>query len=180
MVSPYGGSKILLTDNLDFSVLTKLSMKVYTTAPIGTIVKFKLEGTGPSADVNAATTISGEWETLEWIFIGTANNLNEIVFMFDFGNVGDGSANATFFFDDIAQVQGPTAPRPTTLPIDFESNFIDTDFLNDNGAITSIIANPQVNANNMSDTVCRLIQDGGDFSARTKIFLNNTIDLPST
>ncbi len=38
----FAGSKILLTDNLDFSVLTKISMKVYTTAPVGTVVKLKL------------------------------------------------------------------------------------------------------------------------------------------
>ena len=55
----WGGSKILLSENLDFSELTKISMKVFTTAPIGTIVKFKLEGSGPSIDVDATTTVSG-------------------------------------------------------------------------------------------------------------------------
>ena len=39
----YAGAKILLDNNLDFSVMTKITMKVYTTAPIGTTVKFKLE-----------------------------------------------------------------------------------------------------------------------------------------
>lgn len=83
----YGSSKILLINNLDFSVLTKISMKVYTTAPIGTIVKFKLEVSDPSVDVNASKTVSGTWETLEWIFAGTPNNLNQTVFMFDYGKV---------------------------------------------------------------------------------------------
>jgi hypothetical protein len=82
----YAGGKILLSDNLDFSVLTKITMKVYTTAPIGTIAKFKLEGEGVNVEVDARTTESGKWETLEWIFAGTSNDLNEIVFMFDFGN----------------------------------------------------------------------------------------------
>jgi|TARA_B110000902_G_scaffold124007_1_gene144845 hypothetical protein len=40
----WAGSKIALTENLDFSTLNSISMKVYTTAPVGTIVKFKLEG----------------------------------------------------------------------------------------------------------------------------------------
>ncbi|GAA4884189.1 hypothetical protein GCM10023311_03150 [Flaviramulus aquimarinus] len=173
----YAGSKILLTDNLDFSVLTKITMKVYTTAPIGTIVKFKLEGSGASVDVDAMTTVSGAWETLEWIFVGTANNLNEVVFMFDYGNEGDGTANSTFYLDDVEQVVGPTAPIPTTLPIDFESGIVDTDFLNYSGATASIVSNPQIDGVNASATVCQIVRDGGEFWAGSKIFLENTIDL---
>ena len=173
----FSGSKILLSNNLDFSVLTKISMKVYTTAPIGTTVKFKLEGSGPSAEFDTFTTVSGTWETLEWIFVGTANNLNEIVFMFDFGNVGDGTANSTFYFDDIEQISGPVAPVPTSLPIDFENGIVATDFLNNGGATANIIANPQIDASNNSATVGLIIRDRGDFWAGSKIFLDNTIDL---
>jgi hypothetical protein len=173
----FAGSKILLTDNLDFSTLTKLSMKVYTTAPVGTTVKFKLEGSGPSAEVDATTTVSGAWETLEWVFVGTANNLNEIVFMFDFGNVGDGTANSTFYFDDIEQISGPIAPTEMSLPIDFEMGELDTDFLNYSGATASIIANPQIDAANPSTTVAQIVRNGGEYWAGSKIFLDNTIDL---
>lgn len=173
----YGGSKILLENNLDFSVLTKLSMKVYTTAPIGTTVKFKLEGAGVSADVDAFTTVSGEWETLEWVFIGTANDLNEIVFMFDFGNIGDGTENSTFYFDDIEQVEGPTAPTQLSLPIDFEMGEVDADFLNSGGATASVLPNPHMDAINPSATVGQIVRDGGDFSAGSKIFLDTNIDL---
>jgi hypothetical protein len=173
----YAGSKIILTNNLDFSVLTKITMKVYTTAPVGTTVKFKLEGSGPSAEYDATTTVSGTWETLEWIFLGVSNNLNEMAFMFDYGNIGDGSANSTFYFDDIAQVAGPTPPIPANLPLDFEAGVVSTDFLNYNGAIASVISNPQMDANNPSNTVCQIVRDGGDFWAGSKIFLENTIDL---
>lgn len=173
----FAGSKIVLTDNLDFSVLTKLSMKVYTTAPIGTTVKFKLEGSGPAVDVNATTTVSGVWETLEWVFVGTANNLNQVVFMFDFGNLGDGTATSTFYFDDVEQVVGPIAPVPMSLPIDFEAGEVDTDFLNYNGAIASIIPNPQIDSNNMSNTVAQIVRSGGEFYSGSKVFLDNTIDL---
>tara|TARA_R110002074_G_scaffold67060_6_gene158186 strand:+ start:668 stop:2416 length:1749 start_codon:yes stop_codon:yes gene_type:complete len=173
----YSGSKILLDNNLDFSVLTKITMKVYTTAPVGTVVKFKLEGTGTAVDVDAFTTVSGTWETLEWVFVGTANDLNEIVFMFDFGNLGDGTANSTFYFDDVEQVMGPTAPVPTSLPIDFESGIVNTDFLSYSGATTSVVANPQMNGINNSNTVGQVIRDGGDFWASSKVFLTNNLDL---
>jgi hypothetical protein len=175
----WAGSKILLTDNLDFSVLTKISMKVYTTAPIGTTVKLKLEGSGPSADVDATTTISGVWETLEWVFVGTANNLNEVVFMFDFGNVGDGTATSTFYFDDVTQISGPIAPTELSLPIDFEMGEVNTDFLNYSGATASVIPNPQMDGINASATVAQIIRDGGEFWAGSKIFLDNNIDLSS-
>ena len=172
----YGGGKIILSDNLDFSILTKISMKVYTMAPVGTTIKFKLEGSGASADVDASTTVSGGWETLEWLFVGTPNNLNEIVFMFDFGNVGDGSENSTFYFDDIEQVTGPTAPIPTSLPIDFEAGIVSTDFINYSGAIATIVSNPQIDGINASAKVAQIVRDGGDFWAGSKIFLENTID----
>ena len=152
-------------------------MKVYTTAPVGTVVKFKLEGTGTAVDVDAFTTVSGAWETLEWVFVGTANELNEIVFMFDFGNLGDGTASSTFYFDDVEQVMGPTAPVPTSLPIDFESGIVDTDFLSYSGATTSVVPNPQMNGINNSNTVGQVIRDGGDFWASSKVFLTNNLDL---
>ena len=173
----WAGSKILLTDNLDFSVLTKITMKVYTTAPVGTTVKLKLEGSGPAVDIDAITTVSGAWETLEWVFVGTDNNLNEIIFMFDFGNVGDGSANSTFYFDDVEQVSGPIAPVPTSLPIDFESGIVSSDFLNYSGATASIISNPHIDTDNPSTSVCQIVRDGGNYWAGSKIFLNNSIDL---
>jgi hypothetical protein len=173
----FAGAKILLTDNLDFSVKTKLSMKVYTTAPAGTIVKFKLEGDGANAEVDAFTTVSGQWETLEWIFAGIAYDLNEIVFMFDFGKVGDGSATSTFYFDDIQQVLGPPAPVPASLPIDFENGVVSTDFLNFSGSTASVISNPQKSGLNTTNTVCQIVRDGGDFWGGSKILLNSNLDL---
>ena len=173
----WAGSKILLTKNLDFSVLTKISMKVYTSAPSGTKVKFKLEGSGSSVDVDAITTVSGAWETLEWTFVGIPNTLNETVFMFDFGNVGDSSANSTFYFDDIEQVAGPKAPTKLSLPIDFEMGEVDSDFLNYSGATAMVIANPRMDGINPSAKVAQIIRDGGDFWAGSKIFIDSNIDL---
>lgn len=173
----FAGSKILLTDNLDFSVLTKISMKVYTTAPVGTVVKLKLENGGAvAADVNTTTTVSGSWETIEWILVGTPNTANEIVFMFDFGNLGNGTESSTFYFDDVEQIAGPTAPIPTSLPIDFESGIVDTDFLNFNGSIASVISNPQIEGINTSNTVAQIVRDGGQFFAGSQIFLDGPIN----
>ena len=100
----FAGSKIIMPNNFDFSTNNVMSMKVYTTAPVGTIVKMKFESSAGAAERDAPTTVSGVWETLIWDFTGTASNFNEVVFMFDFGNVGNGSANSTFLFDDVEQL----------------------------------------------------------------------------
>jgi hypothetical protein len=177
----YAGSKIALSANLDFSVLSKITMKVYTTAPVGTIVKFKLEGAGTNTEMDAFTTTFGAWETLEWVFAGTPNDLNEIVFMFDFGTVGDGTATSTFYFDDVQQEIGPAAPVPATLPINFETGTVVTsDFIDFAGAGSIVEANPQVNGINLSDSVGRMIRNGGDIYAGSKLLMSSTLDFSTS
>ncbi|OUT98233.1 MAG: hypothetical protein CBB92_07295 [Flammeovirgaceae bacterium TMED32] len=140
----WAGSKIALQDNLDFSTSNSISMKVYTTAPVGTIVKFKLEGAAGAAERDIETTVSSQWEVLTWDFTGEPSNFNFIVFMFDFGNVGDGSATSTFLFDDIEQWFGGTQ---IDLPLDFEGtsvNYTMTDF----GGNESFLADDPMNSEN--------------------------------
>lgn len=149
----WGGSKIVLTENIDFTSMSSLSMKVFTTAPVGTQVKFKLEGVGETErDVN--TTVSGAWEVLTWDFTGAPNDFNTLVFMFDFGNVGDGTDNSTFLFDDIEQTAG--AGAQIDLPVSFEDaavNYTMTDF---GGNASSMIIDPT----DPSNTVMQSIKTG--------------------
>ncbi|MGB5981360.1 MAG: T9SS type A sorting domain-containing protein [Nonlabens sp.] len=173
----YAGSKIVLSNNLDFSSLTKISMDVYTTAPVGTTIKFKLENDTSSFEADAVTTQSGSWENLEWVFAGAGNDFNEIVFMFDFGNVGDGSTNSTFYFDNISQIAGPPNPVPASLPINFENDVVTTDFRGFGGASTSVIPNPQVSTANNSATVGQFVKNGGEFWAGSYLQLDQDLDL---
>jgi hypothetical protein len=173
----FGGSKISLAANINFSVLTKITMKVYTTAPIGTIVKFKLEGGGTWIERDAFTTTSNAWETLEWVFAGTPNDLNEIVFMFDFGVVGNGTASSTFYFDDIQQEVGPAAPMPVTLPINFETGVVATsDFIDFAGAGSIVALNPQMTGINLSDSVGKMTRNGGNIYAGSKLKMSDTLN----
>ena len=125
----WGGSKISLSAPLDFSANSTITMKVFTHAPVGTLVKLKLEDAGGAfAEVDAATTDSSNWHTLSWDFTGTPTQFTDMVFMFDFGNVGDGSITSTFLFDDVEQVFSGTQ---IDLPVDFEGstvNYTTTDF----------------------------------------------------
>lgn len=136
----WSGSKIELSNNLDFESNNSISMKVYTTAPAGTTIKFKLESESGSTERDVSTSTSGEWETLTWDFTGTPDIYNNIVFMFDFGNIGDGSSNSTFLFDDIQQLFGG---EQIDFPLDFEGssiNYTTTDF---GGNVSSLVMDPE-------------------------------------
>jgi len=139
----WSGSKIILDNNLDFSSNSIISMKVFSTAPIGTIVKFKLEGNGQT-ERDVPTTVTNEWETLEWDFTGAPADFNQIVFMFDFGNVGDGSATSTFLFDDIEQV---FAGVQLDLPVDFEGSTFNYTMSDFGGNNSSLVVDPTDNTN---------------------------------
>jgi len=147
----WSGSKVILGSNLDFTTDNVMSMKVFTTAPIGTVVKLKVESGSGADERDVTTTVSGAWEVLTWDFTGVASNFNELVFMFDFGNVGDGSVNSTFLFDDVEQQFGGTQ---IDVPVLFETagtNYTMTDF---GGTMSSLVADPT----NGSNTVIKVIK----------------------
>lgn len=134
----WAGSKLKLASNLNFSTLNTLSMKVFSTAPIGTTVKFKLEGNG-ATERDTKTTVTNAWETLKWDFTGAPAAFDYLVFMFDFGNVGNGGAASTFLFDDIEQLFGGTQ---LDLPVDFESSTVNYTMTDFGGNVSALVADP--------------------------------------
>lgn len=103
--APFGGSKITFANNLDFDNHPVVTMKVWTSAPVGTNVTLKSEKPFWGEERTAQTTKSGEWETLSFDFSGVVADMPTLTFLFDFTagstNVGDGSAASTFYFDDV-------------------------------------------------------------------------------
>ncbi len=109
--APFGGTKITFSAPISFATHTVLSMKVWTTAPVGTYVTLKTEKPFWGVERSVQTTKSGAWETLNFDFAGVPSDMPSLVFLFDFvagsSNVGNGSANSTFFFDDVKYSGGP-------------------------------------------------------------------------
>lgn len=100
----WAGSFLTLSNKINFSTLSTFSMKVYSPRT-GLPVLLKLEGDVAPSEVLATTTTANTWETLTWNFAGKPSNVyNKLVLMFDFGSVGNGTANSTFYFDDIYQI----------------------------------------------------------------------------
>ncbi len=104
---PWAGAYLKLNGTLDFTNEGIIALKLWTEAPVGTTVRLKLEqDTNPSnfAERDYITTTTGTWETVFWDFSSENNTVyDRLVFMFDFGNTGDGSNTSTFFFDDVVQ-----------------------------------------------------------------------------
>ena len=96
-------------------------MKVFSPAA-GTPVLLKLEGSGVAAPDNVVnTTVANQWETLTWNYTGSTSGIyDQLVFMFDFGTVGDGSANSTFLFDDVEFFDNSGGLAQVDLPVTFE------------------------------------------------------------
>ncbi len=146
----WSGSKIVLDDYLDFTENNSISMKIYTTAPVGTEVKFKLEGEA-NTERDVLTTVSGEWEELNFDFTGEIlGAYNTLVFMFDFGNVGDGSANSTFYFDDINQ--GSNGEQ-LDFPVTFEDPEINYSVIDFGGNFSTVTEDPTDPSNSVVKSI---------------------------
>ena len=110
----YAGVVTTVDTALDFSTKSTITARIWTSAPIGTKVMFKTENAADAGDNSGEkdvfTTKTGEWEDLVFDFAGVGNTAHtKLVIIPDNGNVGDGSATSTFFFDDIIQEDPSTA-----------------------------------------------------------------------
>ncbi len=100
----WGGSWIALDAPINFTS-NIMRMKVYSPR-VGAKVLLKLENFA-NGNLNyereVLTTVANGWEDLSFDFSGrnTSNTYQRVVVIFDNGTMGDGSANFTFYFDDI-------------------------------------------------------------------------------
>jgi hypothetical protein len=164
---PWGGSWIQLAGPIDFSVNKTFKLKVYSPR-VGAKVLLKVENEtngGINFEKEVLTTVANAWEdlTFDYSTISTTNLYHKIVFIFDLGTMGDGTANFTWLFDDVRLINsgGPALTLPV-LPMDFESGTINYTFTNFNGGSTTKIANPQNNGINTSSNVAQMVKNIGD------------------
>ena len=117
----WAGSTMNFPGGLDFSESSVFKMKVWSPRA-GVPVLFKLEPSGdPAIEVSVNTTVANAWEELTFDFTGqTDGELNGISFFFDFGAVGDGTENFTFYFDDVALEGVGGGLDPVDLPVTFD------------------------------------------------------------
>jgi hypothetical protein len=105
---PWGGSFLTLEEPINFTGGSTMKMKVWSPR-VGARILLKVENvTTPNtifAEVEASSTKANEWEELTFNLpgINTANVYNRVVIICDLGTPGNGSANFTWYFDDITR-----------------------------------------------------------------------------
>lgn len=147
----WAGGLLQLPQAIDFAAADQFSVKVWSPKS-GITVKLKVEsGADPNIafELDATTTTSNEWETLQYDFSGIDKNnaYHKVVIFMDFGNAGDGT---NYYFDDFI-LSGET--ESFSLPIDFEADNVDYTFTDFGNVITSRIDNPDASGNNASAKV---------------------------
>jgi hypothetical protein len=159
----WAGSFISLVRPIDFS--TKKLMKVKVHSPrAGAKLLLKVENQtngGIFFEQEATTTVANAWEDLTFDFsaINTANSYQKVVLIFDLGTPGNGSANFTYYFDDIRQEEKPAAVLG--IPMDFESSTLTYNWFNFDGGNATVVNNPFKTGINTSNKVGKMVKGPG-------------------
>ena len=173
----YGGSLITLSSPIDFSANKFMRLKVFSPR-VGAKVLLKVENSGNGGinfEKEVATTVANQWEDLVFDYnaINTSNSYNNVVLIFDLGTAGNGTANFTFYFDDLRQA---STIEELVLPLTFESAELKYNFVNFGGGDASVVANPYSNASNASTKVGKMVKNAGEVWGGSLISLAKSID----
>lgn len=177
----YGGTTLRLGENINFSSNKVFRMKVYSPR-VGAKVLLKVENsanTNQNFEKEVLTTVANQWEDLVFDYrtINTANNYNTLVFIFDNGTMGNGSANFTWLFDDI-RLSNQIPTGVLSLPVTFDLagvNYAVTDF--GNASTIDAVADPAGGANKVAKTTK---PNGAEVWAGTTIGSNFNAKIPFT
>lgn len=106
----WSGSFITIDEPFDLSSETRVSAKFFSPRS-GINMMMKLEDASgyATAEIQVATTVANQWETLVFDFDGAdvSKELVKIVVICDRATVGDGSADHTYLVDDIKLYEAP-------------------------------------------------------------------------
>ena len=186
-----GGSSLLLSSAIDFSIRKSFKMKVY--APrVGAKVLLKVENS-TDATINfekeVLTTVANQWEELTFDFsnIGTSEQYQKLVFIFDNGTMGDGTANFTFLFDDLKLESDSSSNitlRQMDLPLTFNDATVDYGLIGFGGAEQStVVTDPTIASNRVAKVIKSAIADataGTTISAAAQLGFLNKVPFTAT
>lgn len=102
----WAGSSYVLENAIDFSDKKFFTMKVRVPkASVNVLLKLENSSTNANDEVQVTTTQVDTWETLTFDFsdIDVNAGYDKLVWIFENGNVGDGSDNFTYYIDNLFQ-----------------------------------------------------------------------------
>lgn len=176
----WAGSYLPLESPIDFTAGTKLKMKVYS-PKVGADVLLKVENLTDNTinfEKTVKTTVANQWEDLTFDYAGIdlTKVYQSVVIIFENGIMGDGSANFTYYFDDIMIDEGATETILPVLPLDFENTEVSYSFTDFDGGVVTIIDNPQSTGLNTSAKVGKMVKNAGQAWGGSWIALAAPID----
>jgi hypothetical protein len=156
----WGGSWISLANPIDFSTNKLFKVKVFMPR-VGAKMLLKVENASDASinyQIEATGTTANAWEELTFDYSGidVTKQYQHLVIIFDNGTMGDGSANFTYYFDDIELTTG-SAPQLSQmdLPVTFDLATVNYGLIGFGGAdASSIVADPL----NSSNTVAKVVK----------------------
>ena len=176
----WAGDVITLSSPIDFSSRKVINLDVWSPRPGGKLL-FKLENLNDgNISVEKEVTLQGNssWENVSVDFtdlLVPGESYQKLVWFFDYGTVGTGGADWTFYVDNIKQTSASYAPL---LFDDFEGNGNITTWTGDAAGLDTSYPNPYVNADNFSDTVLEYTDTGGQY-ANVQFTAGSKFDLKS-
>jgi hypothetical protein len=120
----WAGNVITLSAPIDFSEKKVIKMDLWSPRPGGKVLLKveNLDDPGVFFETEVTTVGNSAWEEVYFDLnaIDTGNTYQKIVLFFDFGTVGDGSSDWTFYIDNIKQVTSASGAFEKLLVEDFE------------------------------------------------------------
>jgi hypothetical protein len=177
----WAGNVIVASSPIDFSTKKAIKLDVWSPRPGGSLL-FKLENLNdPGIFIEKQVTLVGnsQWEevTIDFSDIDDTQEYQKLVWFFDFGTVGDGSSDWTFYVDNIEQ---DFAGIVTSQMVeDFEGTPPAFTVFGDI-APTEVVSNPDASGVNISANVAQLTKtSGSQFWAGTFFETGTPLDLAS-
>ncbi len=156
----WGGSWISMATPIDFSTNKVFKVKVFMPR-VGAKLVLKVENQtngGISFDKEVTGTVANAWEelTFDYSTININNQYQKLVFIFDLGTPGDGSANFTYLFDDVRLTSSatPVDPNQMTMPVTFDEATINYGLVGFGGAeVSTIETDPTLLTNKVAKVI---------------------------
>jgi Ig-like domain CHU_C associated/Secretion system C-terminal sorting domain len=154
----YGGSFLTLAGPINFTVNKVFKVKVFSPR-IGAKLLLKVESTtNPAANFEreATSTVANAWEelTFDYTAVSTTSSFDKLVFIFDLGTVGNGTANFTWLFDDIRLITVAGGLSQMNVPVTFDDPTVNYGLFGFGGAEQStIVTDPTLATNKVAKVI---------------------------
>ena len=157
----YGGSLITLASPINFSVNKTFKVKVFSPR-VGARLLLKVENATDGSinfEREATSTVANAWEdlTFDYTTISTTNQYSKLVFIFDLGTAGNGTANYTWLFDDVRLIPaggGGGGLTQMNVPVTFDDATVNYGLVGFGGAEdATVVTDPTLATNKVGRVV---------------------------